>query len=46
MVWIRFVWLGNIEDGVEDTITDFSLSEGDQIDLREVLPELKNISRA
>ncbi|WP_146448323.1 retention module-containing protein [Vibrio kanaloae] len=38
-----FVWL-NIEDGVEDTITDFSLSEGDQIDLREVLPELKNTS--
>ncbi|WP_210450205.1 retention module-containing protein [Vibrio crassostreae] len=38
-----FVWL-NIEDGVEDTITDFSLSEGDSIDLREVLPELKNTS--
>ncbi|MEZ9564333.1 retention module-containing protein [Vibrio artabrorum] len=36
-----FVWL-NIEDGVEDTITDFNLSEGDQIDLREVLPELKD----
>ncbi|WP_128815220.1 type I secretion C-terminal target domain-containing protein, partial [Vibrio sp. 624788] len=36
-----FVWL-NIEDGVEDTITDFDLSEGDSIDLREVLPELKN----
>ncbi|WP_299689035.1 retention module-containing protein [uncultured Vibrio sp.] len=38
-----FVWF-NIQDGVEDTITDFSLSEGDQIDLREVLPELKNTS--
>ncbi|WP_157367185.1 T1SS-143 repeat domain-containing protein, partial [Vibrio coralliirubri] len=38
-----FVWL-NIEDGVEDTITDFDLSEGDSIDLREVLPELKNTS--
>ncbi|MEZ8722866.1 retention module-containing protein [Vibrio pomeroyi] len=38
-----FVWL-NIEDGVEDTITDFDLSEGDSIDLREVLPELKNSS--
>ncbi|MFA0145237.1 retention module-containing protein [Vibrio lentus] len=36
-----FVWL-NIEDGVADTITDFNLSEGDQIDLREVLPELKD----
>ncbi|CAH7256565.1 Cadherin domain-containing protein [Vibrio chagasii] len=36
-----FVWL-NIEDGVEDTITDFNLAEGDQIDLREVLPELKD----
>ncbi|MEZ9653160.1 retention module-containing protein [Vibrio splendidus] len=36
-----FVWF-NIEDGVEDTITDFNLSEGDQIDLREVLPELKD----
>ncbi|CAK2754131.1 Cadherin-like domain-containing protein [Vibrio crassostreae] len=38
-----FVWF-NIEDGVEDTITDFSLSEGDQLDLREVLPELKSAS--
>ncbi|MEF1230487.1 type I secretion C-terminal target domain-containing protein, partial [Vibrio fortis] len=36
-----FVWL-NIQDGVEDTITDFDLSEGDTIDLREVLPELQN----
>ncbi|MDK9797210.1 cadherin-like domain-containing protein, partial [Vibrio sp. D449a] len=36
-----FVWL-NIQDGVEDTITDFDLSEGDSIDLREVLPELQN----
>ncbi|MDK9763158.1 cadherin-like domain-containing protein, partial [Vibrio sp. D420a] len=36
-----FVWL-NIQDGVEDTITDFDLSEGDNIDLREVLPELQN----
>ena len=36
-----FVWL-NIQHGVEDTITDFDLSEGDTIDLREVLPELQN----
>ena len=36
-----FVWL-NIQHGVEDKITDFDLSEGDTIDLREVLPELQN----
>ncbi|WP_143696937.1 retention module-containing protein [Vibrio coralliilyticus] len=35
-----FIW-HEIDDGATDTITDFSIAEGDQIDLREVLPELK-----
>ncbi|RTZ18064.1 retention module-containing protein [Vibrio aquaticus] len=35
-----FIW-HEIDDGAADTITDFKLSEGDQIDLRDVLPELK-----
>ncbi|MCK6261748.1 retention module-containing protein [Vibrio sp. ZSDE26] len=35
-----FVW-HEIDNGVTDTITDFHVDEGDQIDLREVLPELK-----
>ncbi|MGF1720715.1 retention module-containing protein [Vibrio kyushuensis] len=35
-----FVW-HEIDDGVTDTITDFHLDEGDQIDLRDVLPELR-----
>ncbi|KIE21737.1 type I secretion protein [Vibrio sinaloensis] len=38
-----FVWL-DIDDGATDTITDFSIAEGDKIDLREVLPELKQAS--
>ncbi len=38
-----FVWL-EIDDGTTDTITDFSVAEGDRIDLREVLPELKQSS--
>ncbi|MFW7524438.1 cadherin-like domain-containing protein [Vibrio ostreicida] len=36
-----FVW-HEIEVGAKDTITDFSIDEGDKIDLREVLPELKD----
>ncbi|MDC5705313.1 type I secretion C-terminal target domain-containing protein [Vibrio europaeus] len=36
-----FVW-NEIDDGSLDTIKDFSVSEGDKIDLREVLPELKS----
>ncbi|MEZ8100379.1 cadherin-like domain-containing protein, partial [Vibrio bivalvicida] len=36
-----FVWR-EIDDGSLDTIKDFSVSEGDKIDLREVLPELKS----
>ena len=35
-----FIW-HHIDDGAVDTITDFSLMEGDKIDLRDVLPELK-----
>ncbi|MEF1289494.1 cadherin-like domain-containing protein [Vibrio sp. M260118] len=35
-----FIWR-EIDDGTMDTIKDFSVSEGDKIDLREVLPELK-----
>lgn len=35
-----FIW-NEIDNGATDTITDFSLSEGDKIDLRDVLPELK-----
>nr|WP_269375767.1 cadherin-like domain-containing protein [Vibrio sinaloensis] len=35
-----FVW-DHIDDGSVDTIKDFDVSEGDRIDLREVLPELK-----
>ncbi|WP_281182289.1 type I secretion C-terminal target domain-containing protein [Vibrio sonorensis] len=35
-----FVW-HEIQDGAQDKITDFSLNDGDQIDLRDVLPELK-----
>ncbi|KGY14199.1 calcium-binding protein [Vibrio tubiashii] len=35
-----FVWR-EIDDGSMDTIKDFSVSEGDKIDLRAVLPELK-----
>ena len=36
-----FVW-NEIDDGSLDTIKDFNVSEGDKIDLREVLPELKS----
>ncbi|WP_367990179.1 retention module-containing protein [Vibrio sp. NTOU-M3] len=36
-----FVWR-DIDNGAQDTITDFNLTEGDQIDLREVLPELQS----
>ncbi|NVD08504.1 retention module-containing protein [Vibrio sp. JPW-9-11-11] len=35
-----FVW-DHIDDGSLDTIQGFQVSEGDKIDLREVLPELK-----
>ncbi|MGY5537463.1 retention module-containing protein [Vibrio brasiliensis] len=35
-----FVW-DHIDGGSLDTIKDFKVSEGDKIDLREVLPELK-----
>ncbi|EEX94584.1 hypothetical protein VIOR3934_07879 [Vibrio orientalis CIP 102891 = ATCC 33934] len=38
-----FVW-NEIDDGSLDTIKDFNVSEGDKIDLREVLPELKSDS--
>lgn len=38
-----FVW-DHIDDGSLDTIKDFQVSEGDKIDLREVLPELKQSS--
>ena len=35
-----FVW-NSIEDGAADTVTDLNIAEGDRIDLRELLPELK-----
>jgi Ca2+-binding RTX toxin-like protein len=35
-----FIW-NEIDNGATDTITDFSISEGDKIDLRDILPELK-----
>ncbi|MEH0689017.1 retention module-containing protein [Vibrio cholerae] len=35
-----FVWK-SIEDGAADTVTDLNIAEGDRIDLRELLPELK-----
>ena len=35
-----FIW-NEIDGGVTDTITDFNVAEGDKIDLREVLTELK-----
>jgi len=35
-----FIW-NEIDNGATETITDFSISEGDKIDLRDVLPELK-----
>ena len=38
-----FVW-HQIDNGSTDTIKDFSVSEGDKIDLRDVLPELKSVS--
>ena len=38
-----FVWR-EIDHGSLDTIKDFSVIEGDKIDLREVLPELKSAS--